>query len=159
MPPRVLELANPNDESFSLLAHDGKRRAICPLRAEDVDVVKLCKLLYCKRLRGSETHVPRIVDEYIEAASFRPDLLDCLIDRFLRLNIHLDGPKMDFLGERKLPYCFNLVCVFACRPPHPGIHRVTGPANLTRRQSSKAGGRTRNNDYIFGHDSYPIASS
>src|SRR5260370_25349105 len=111
--------ASPNDKALALLAQRGQHGTIHPLRAQNVDVVEFGKLLWCERLSRTEDHVACVVDNNIQTTVFCENLLDRVLDRFLRRHIHFDPAEITGMNRSRtrseehtseLQSHLNLVC-------------------------------------------------
>ena len=116
--------AYPNDKALALLAQRGQHGTIYPLRAQNVDIVEFGKLLWCERFSRTEDHVAGIVDNNIQTTVFCENLLDRVLDRFLRRHIHFDPAEITgmFFGERS-KICY-LRRVAPRGLPHAGVYPI-----------------------------------
>jgi hypothetical protein len=65
---------HPYQQSASLLTHVWENCAVHSLRAKNINVVELGKLHGCECLGGTKNHVPRIVNNHIDAALLPHDV-------------------------------------------------------------------------------------
>ena len=97
MPPRVEDEPTQTNKPLAATAHMRKRRAIDPLRTQNVDVVLLNELLRGEGLGGAEHHVSGVVYDDIEATGVLQDLGNACFGRTVGLNIQLDGAQVEAL--------------------------------------------------------------
>jgi hypothetical protein len=78
---------HPDQEPPALFAEVRQRRAIDPLCAKHIDIVKFGKLLRRERLSWAKRHMPGVVNDNIETAVVLDDLRDGSFSRIFRGNV------------------------------------------------------------------------
>ena len=138
--------AHPHQQAVTAGPQVRQDGAVDPLGAEDVDVVQVGELLGGERLDRAEDHVPGVVHHDVQAPLLGADRGDRRVDRGLILDVHLDAPDVDRLGRRQLGQLFGRLGVAVGGGPHPGVDRVTRPAERPGGEVAEAAGGAGDDD-------------
>ena len=77
--PACAAVAYPGYQALSLPPQNGQCRAIYPLRAQHVDIIKFSKRVRCEIFGGAENHVPSVVNHNIQPPVLLHNLLRSVI--------------------------------------------------------------------------------
>jgi len=147
---------DPHQQPLPATAHMRKRRAIDPLRAQNVDVVLLDELFRGEGLGGSEHHVSGVVDDDIEATDLLQDLGDACFRRTVGLDIQLDGAQVEALCLGPCGGFGDARRVTALGLAHRSVDGMAGLGQGAGGHEAEARRGAGDEDDLLGHDDVPL---
>ncbi len=145
-----------------------QHRAVDALRAENVHVVLLGKLLGRERLGRAKHHVSGVMDHHIDAAAFRDDLIGGGVGGWFRLYVEFDRAQIDAVACGGRGHLGCILRVAAGDVAHRGVYGVPGSRERLGGQAAEAAGRAGDEDdglfgsrgvgnVCVGHDTIPFS--